>query len=285
MDITFFSNLVMFRQRASPLLKSRCAVNSLKLGILEHCCEQKKGSGDQVFALGIEHGEVIAVFVQTRSLYFFASEAHIDEAIHCAIEEFVKRQIAIPRVMGYGETALRFAESWKRKTQSDVVFAGKDYLYEIASIGNKRPMRGALRRAVHRDMHELVLLFREYFREDLGMTKADEDLEQDIVKELAEDQVYLWDDGGVKSMVTAMLPCDAGVELANVFTLQGYRRMGYATACIGEVCRVLLPLYPRIVLFADEDNAPANSLYTKIGFRLVDEMNSYALSAGTAGQR
>jgi predicted GNAT family acetyltransferase len=165
------------------------------------------------------------------------------------------------------------------------VFAGKNYLYEIVSTGNKRPTRGALRRAVPRDMHELELLFREYYREDLGMTKTDEDLERDIMKELAEDQVYLWDDGGVKSMVTAMLPYDAGVELANVFTLQGYRRMGYATACIGEVCRVLLQLYPRIVLFVDEDNAPANSLYTKMGFRLVAEMNSYALSAGTAGQK
>ena len=278
MDITFYSDLVTFQQRASPLLKSHCAVNSLKLGILEYYCEQKKGSDDQVFALGVEHGEVIAVLIKTRSLYFFANEAYVDEVIRCAIEEFLKRQIAIPEVMGYGETALRFAESWKRKTQSDVVFAGKDYLYEIVSVGDKRPTRGVLRRAISSDMHELVLLFREYYREDLGMTKTDEDLEQCIIRQLAEDQVHFWDDDGAKSMVTAILPFDDGVELTNVFTLQGYRKMGYATACISEVCRNLLQRWPRIVLFVDQDNAPANSLYTKAGFRLVDEMNSYTLT-------
>ncbi|HNS50105.1 MAG TPA: GNAT family N-acetyltransferase [Anaerolineae bacterium] len=284
MDITFSSDIATFRRRASPLLESHCAVNSLKLGILEYCCEHREGTDNQVFALGIERGEVVAVFAQTRSLYFYAREARIDEAIHCAVEAFVKRQIAIPRVMGYGDTALRFAESWKRQTHSDVLFAGKDYLYEITSVPCARPTSGALRRAVQEDMHELVPLFGEYFREDLGITRTDQDLEQDIVRVLAEDQVYLWDDGGAKSMVTAMLPYDAGVELANVATLRGHRRMGYATACVGEVCRILLALYPRIVLFADVDNAPANSLYTKIGFRLVDEMNSYELSARTQGQ-
>ena len=279
MDITFHSDLATFQQRASPLLKSHCAVNSLKLGILEYYSERKRGSDDQVFALGVEHGEVIAVFVQTESLYFYANEAYLDEVIHCAIEEFLKRQIIVPKVMGHGETALRFAASWERRTQCDVMFAGKDYLYEIVSIGNKRPTRGALRRAVSSDMHELIPLFREYYREDLSMTKTDEDLEQCIIRQLAEDEVYFWDDDGVKSMVTAILPFDAGVELTNVFTLQEYRRMGYATACIGEACRNLLRQYPRIVLFVSQDNLAANSLYSKIGIHLVDEMNSYTLSA------
>lgn len=80
-------------------------------------------------------------------------------------------------------------------------------------------------------------------------------------------------------MVTAILPFDAGVELTNVFTLQEYRNMGYATACIAEACRHLIQRYPRIVLFVDQDNTAANSLYTKIGFHFVNEMNSYTLSA------
>jgi GNAT superfamily N-acetyltransferase len=279
MDMIFYSDLTAFQRRASPLLKCRCAVNSLKLGIIEYYSEREKGSDGQVFALGVEHGEVVAVFVQTGSLYFCVNEAYLDEAIRCAIEEFLKRQIIVPKVMGYGDTALRFAESWERRTQCDVMFAGKDYLYEIMSIGNGEPTRGALCRAASGDMHELKPLFREYYREDLNMIKTDKDLEQSITRQLAEDEVYFWDDDGVKSMVTAILPFDAGVELTNVFTPQEHRRMGYAAACIGEACRSLLRRYPRIVLFVSQDNLAANSLYSKIGFHLVNEMNSYTLSA------
>ncbi len=282
MNITFYTDLATFRQRASPLLKSHCAVNSLKLGILEHYCNHQERSDNQVFAIGVDHGEVIAVFIQTRSLYFFASEAHFDEIISCAIEEFLSRQIIVSSVMGYGETAARFAEGWKKRTQAGVESAGRDYLYEITAIGNRRPAKGALKRAGSADMAELKPLFREYYREDLGVTKTDRDLEQCIAQHLAQDEVYFWDDGGVKSMVTAMLPFDTGVELANVFTPQEYRRLGYARTCLEEVCRTLLQRYPRVVLFVDQDNTAANSLYTRIGFRLVDEMNSYQFVKATS---
>lgn len=233
-----------------------------------------------MLAVGVRRGEVIAVFVQTRSLYFFASPIYFDEIIHRAVEEFLERKIMVSSVMGHGETALRFAECWKERTQSDVTFAGRDYLYEITSLGGERSMKGSMRCAGSADMPELKPLFREYYREDLGVTKADLDLEQCITQQLAEDEVYLWDDDGVKSMVTAILPSDAGVELANVFSLHQYRRRGYATARINEVCRILLQRYPRITLFVDQDNSAAISLYTTIGFRRVAEMNSYRLSKG-----
>jgi predicted GNAT family acetyltransferase len=110
------------------------------------------------------------------------------------------------------------------------------------------------------------------------VTEADQDLEQRITQQLTLDEVYLWNNDGVKNMVTALLPSDVGVELANVFTLHEYRRLRYARACITEVCRAWLQRYPRIVLFADQDNSAAISLYTMVGFRRVAEMNSYRRS-------
>ncbi len=81
MDIAFYSDLTAFRQQAAPLLKSHCAVNSLKLGLLEYYCNHER-TDNPVFAVGIEHGEVIAVFIQTRSLYFFADEAYFSVPPH-----------------------------------------------------------------------------------------------------------------------------------------------------------------------------------------------------------
>ncbi len=101
MNIAFYSDLAAFQQQAAPLLKSHCAVNSLKLGLLEYYCNHEERSGNPVFAAGIEHGEVIAVFIRTRSLYFFVNEAYFEEIIPRAIEEFLKRQI----ILGIGDPA------------------------------------------------------------------------------------------------------------------------------------------------------------------------------------
>lgn len=279
MHLAFFSDLGAFRQQASPLLKTRCAVNSLKLGILAHCRKHGERSGSPLLALGVKQGEVVAVFVLARSLYFYASEAHLEEAMACAADEFLDRRIQISSVMGYGETATRFAECWGQRTQAKATLAGKDTLYELTATGDPGPTRGTLQRATFADVPELKRLFREYYREDLGVAKADRDLERTIAQHLADDEVYCWLDRGVKSMATAMLPFDAGVELANVFTVPEHRRQGYAAACVGETCTTLLQRYPRVVLFVDQGNRAANALYTKIGFRLVDEMSTYRFSA------
>jgi uncharacterized protein len=279
MEIAFYGDLAAFRQRTGALLRSRCALNSLKLGILEYYQKHGEESGNRALAVGVHQGVVIAAFVLGRSLYFSADEAYWEEIIPLAVEELDKRQIRLPSVMGHGETALRFAECWRRKTQSGVTFAGKDCLYELTSIGDGRPARGRLRRAASSDVPQLEPLFTGYYREDLGVSKTGQDLEQELARLPAEDEVYFWDDDGAKSMATALLPYDGGVELANVFTPQEHRNKGYATACIHEVCRTLLQQVPRVVLFVDQDNSPANALYRKIGFRLVDTMSTYAFEA------
>jgi ribosomal protein S18 acetylase RimI-like enzyme len=278
MDILFYHNISEFQRRALPLLKSNCAVNSLNLGILEYYHQSENELKDQVFAVGVKQDAVMAVFIQTRSLYFFTQDAYLSESIHDVIEEFLARQIKIPGVMGHGDTALHFAEAWKQRTQADFQFAGKDYLYELQHIGNTQPVTGALQLAGREDMPELKPLFKAYYQEDLGITKTDQELEQSITGQLAESEIYLWNDEGVKSMVTAMLPFDSGVELANVFTPQEHRRKGYASACITEVCRALLERYARIVLFVDQENIAANALYKRIGFHVVDELNTYTLA-------
>lgn len=279
MDILFYHDISAFQRRALPLLKSQSAVNSLKLGILEYYRRNENEPNDAVLAVGVKGETVAAVFIQTRSLYFFAQEADTAESIHSVIEAFLARQIEIHQVMGHGDTALRFAQAWKEHTQADFLFAGKDYLYELRQIGDTQPpMKGMLQRAVRADLPALKPLFRAYEQEDLGLARTDEELEASITEGLAEYEIYLWNDGGVKSMVTAMLPFDGGVELANVFTPQEHRQKGYAAACITEVCKALFRRYASIVLFVNHENTAANSLYAKIGFRVVDEMNSYTLS-------
>ena len=184
MDILFYDDIAAFQRRALPVLKSQCAVNSLKLGILAYYCQHRSAANGPLLAVGVEQDAVVAVFIQARSLYFFAQAANFTASIHQGIEEFLARRIKIPAVMGYGDTALRFAEAWKQRTQGSFRFAGKDHLYELQHIAATQPVSGNLQRAVPTDMPKLMPLFRAYYREDLGMTKTDQELEQSITEQL-----------------------------------------------------------------------------------------------------
>jgi uncharacterized protein len=278
MEILFYQDVSVFQPRALPVLKRQCAVNSLKLGLLAYYCQPGNTAHEHVFALGVKHERVVAVFIQARYLYFFAEEACCAEAVQHASEAFLARQIKIPAVMGPGDLALRFAEAWRQRTQTDFQLTERDYLYELRQLEKAPSSQGKLRRAVLEDMPVLRPLFRAYYREDLGMTPTEQELERSIIEQLAENEIYLWAEAGPKSMVTAMLPFDSGVELANVFTPPEHRKKGYATACLTAVCQDLLQRYASIVLFVGQHNSAAQALYAKLGFQVVDEMNTYTFA-------
>jgi len=59
-------------------------------------------------------------------------------------------------------------------------------------------------------------------------------------------------------------------------------RSGYATACVGELSRLLLAMgYEFCTLFADAANPTANDIYQKIGYRPLCNYDEYAFGGET----
>ena len=61
-----------------------------------------------------------------------------------------------------------------------------------------------------------------------------------------------------------------------VYTPPEFRRRGYATACVGELSRMLLESgWEFCALFADLANGTANRVYQRIGYRPACDYDQY----------
>jgi len=84
--------------------------------------------------------------------------------------------------------------------------------------------------------------------------------------------LYLWDDGGPRSLVAVSGLTPSSARISAVYTPSEFRGRGYAAAAVAEVSGKVLEEGRRIcVLFADRTDPGANAIYTRIGYRPVKD--------------
>jgi hypothetical protein len=78
-------------------------------------------------------------------------------------------------------------------------------------------------------------------------------------------------DGEVVSKAEATMMEGAGANIGGVYTEPAYRGRGFATACVGDLCRRLLEQVDLIALSVERENPASLRLYEKIGFEKIDD--------------
>jgi predicted GNAT family acetyltransferase len=98
-------------------------------------------------------------------------------------------------------------------------------------------------------------------------------------KRINDGGLYLWIDGEPVSMAARVRETAHGSAVSAVYTPPQFRGRGYATSCVGELCRQILHEGRRFcALFADLANPVSNSIYQRIGFRQVADFDQVHFS-------
>ena len=93
---------------------------------------------------------------------------------------------------------------------------------------------------------------------------------------LADQDLYLWDDGQPVALAGRQRPTPHGVCIGPVYTPLHFRRKGYATALTAALSQLLLDSGKRFTaLFTDLSNPVSNSIYQKIGYQPVCDFDLY----------
>ena len=216
-----------------------------------------------------------AMLTPPHKLVVYGHQGDLDGAARILVEELVGEGCQVPGVLGPSAIASKVAKSWAEVTGQEYRLEGRQKVYELRKVASPVPERGKLRKAEEADS-ELVACWWYGFHVDI-FGEADRDKADEAARSRIEaGDIYLWEEGQPVSMAMKTRPTSKGISISAVYTPPELRSKGYATACVGELSRLLLKEgWEFCALFADVKNDPANRVYTRIGYRPICDYDAY----------
>lgn len=184
-------------------------------------------------------------------------------------------------VSGDASTASVFAGSWTERVKVAAVVTDAQLLYALGRLNRPRGVPGGLRPAERKE-RELLVEWWSAFELETG---AGGEAASSVDIGLSAGRLFVWDDGGARSMARATAPLGGISRIGIVFTPPQWRRRGYAAACVGALCEwVRNEEGANSVLYAQLANPGSNAVYRRLGFEVFSEALVYRFDEAEAAQ-
>ncbi len=205
----------------------------------------------------------------------YGQQGDLDEAARILVEDLLSEGWNVPGVLGPKRVARTVVERRARITGQRYELERHQRLYELREVRSPVPGRGRLRVATAADV-ELVAAWRYAFQIDVFGQADREGARRGAELGIESEAIYLWNDEGPVSMAMTTRPTRNGISVSLVFTPPELRGRGHATACVGELSRLLLESgWGYCALFAAVSNAAAIHVYERIGYRPACDYDEY----------
>ena len=279
MKVKTYSDAEIFLGGIRAELESHEAANSLMLGI----CGRLVRYPEQIIAAPClktvedEHGLIVAALMTPpQKLVVYGHRGDLDGGTGILVEALAGEGQRVPGVVGPSQVAQRVAEKWAEVTGEAHVLERRLRVYELREVLRPVPEHGQLRLAMETDVELASRWSYEFTLEVFGRADREEAGRAARLR-IGQGDIFLWEDGLPVSMAIKTRPTRRGISVGGVYTPQELRRKGYATACVGELSRLLLGAgWEFCALFADLSNATPNRIYQSIGYKPVCDYDEVA---------
>jgi hypothetical protein len=170
---------------------------------------------------------------------------------------------ALPWVGGPPDSALEFANAWRRGTGRELGIRHDFDVLRLDEVVAPPPVPGRLRLAEQRDWPTLQGWSKGYTKD----TRSPVDVTAFFERRLRRRELHVWDHDGLKSMMAASPYSPNSIVITAVYTPDSHRRRGYASNGVAAVSRRALAGGVGFCVMCAERQAA--SLYRAIGYRLV----------------
>jgi predicted GNAT family acetyltransferase len=278
MNTKTYDNAGSFLRDTQAELESNQAASGLLLGICLQLGRDPGGTEAPPCLKTVRDGGglvLAAVMTPPYKLVVYGHQGDLVDGAGVLVDSLLADGWTIPGVLGPSDAARRVVEAWAARTGQPYELERRQVVYQLREVQTPVPERGRLRLAAEADIPLVARWRHDVYAELFGHADRAEALR---VAELgiAAGDVCLWDDGGPVSMAMKVRPVGSGISVSRVYTPPELRGRGYATACVGELSRLLLASgWRRCTLYADQGNPAANRVYEKVGYRPVCDYDEY----------
>ncbi len=272
MGLTIHPDPRHFLASAAPFLEEREAENSLILGVAAGMADAPQT--DAFFATMERNGRMVAAAMRTPPFNVVVTRAPDPVLIELA-DTLYERDLLLPGVLAPKREAESFARIWSIRAGTKYSLARHERIYKLREVISPPPVEGTFRRAVREDI-ALIAEWMEGFGDDISQPLPPDRCRQLATSAVEEGRIYLWETDRRVSMAAWRGRTRHGVGINYVYTPVELRGRGYASACVAALSRLLLNSGRRhCFLFTDLSNPTSNSIYQKIGYRPVCDVDEY----------
>ncbi len=282
MKVEYYEDIIKFTDLVFPFLLKNEAENNLAFMILNSLKENMHRYGDYKPYLIIvsDNDEIQLVSIRTPPYNQLISYTDELKTIDELVDELIIKNVDLPGVLGFKEGAERFVKLWceKKGLKPQLVRNERGYkLIEVVeeTMGNRTFIVGT-------EVNQYIILkwAKEMVLEAGLMTEAEQmnrTLKQ-IKQDIKDQKMFLLlDNNEPVSMARKAGKTPNGSLINFVYTPPDLRRKGYATECVAKLSKLLLEEEGNkfCFLFTDLANLISNSIYQKIGYRPVIDLDQY----------
>ncbi len=274
MRVVEYTDVASFQERVLPLLLQHECENCIIIGIVARLIEGKSPtrSGEPTVPLLLaveDDGQVVGAAVQTPPHALLA--APLDGGIAGAIAmDLRNRNWRGREFVATVPSARRLADAWRS-------VCGRNYgthrslcVFRLDRVIDPLRAPGALAPAQLLDL-ALLAEWSGSFSREIG--EPLDDPAPSTRRAIEEGRLHVWIDGEPRAICAWAGPTPNGIRINQVFTPPQFRGRGYASNATAELSRRLLALGRKFCfLFTDAANPTSNSIYQKIGYRAVADL-------------
>jgi predicted GNAT family acetyltransferase len=200
------------------------------------------------------------------------------------VADLLDRYSALPGALGPPPVAKSFADSWIARTGGVARLARHERIHQCDRVIDPPAVPGSIREINDSDLTLLLRWMRQFSLEVFPeQNPADAQLLDTIQRRrsASDGGFFVWEVAG--ELVT-MAACGGrtpnGIRVGPVYTPPERRTLGYATALVAAVTSLMLQRGLRFCcLFTDLSNPTSNSIYRKVGYVPVTDIDQYAFDS------
>jgi uncharacterized protein len=271
-----------FLDRAGEFLARRETEHNLILGLCSRLRHDPLVFGSEPYLATVSSRDrVVAAALRTPPHNLVLSEVEDERACLILVEDAGAVFETMRGALGPVGPVDAFVRGWEERTGARARLEREERIYRADRVVSPEYVPGRMRAYSDSDRALAVDWLEAFMSEAMGGSAIDS--AEDVLSRRLEDPeggLVVWEHGDVVSLAGFGGPTPNGIRIGPVYTPPELRRRGYATALVAELTRALLVDRRFCFLFTDLANPTSNSIYQRVGYEPVTDVNEWVFEPG-----